>query len=284
METKLIAAEIATETGVTTVITSSKKPENILGIIDYHSSLTIAASSAPTSPTSKLAAPSTIERPPHTVFEPSPSPLRDIKSWTSHTLFPSGTVVIDAGAHHVLSRRESGGRLLPAGVVDVIGAFASGQAVRIVIRRPVNGSHQEDPELARAVYLSGMAMTRAGTPTLLPTSMTSSITSLDSLSMSTPLVSNSVLPDDDQVLVDRVKDGNEAWEELEVGRGLANYNSAQIEKLKGLNRYAAPGFAIPFSSANRWFLLSSYIAQTIGYSDSDYVVENCVLRIKAIEH
>ncbi|KZP13812.1 glutamate 5-kinase [Athelia psychrophila] len=264
METKLIAAEIATETGVTTVITSSKKPENILGIIDYHSSLTIAASSAPTSPTSKLAAPSTIERPPHTVFEPSPSPLRDIKSWTSHTLFPSGTVVIDAGAHHVLSRRESGGRLLPAGVVDVIGAFASGQAVRIVIRRPVNGSHQEDPELARAVYLSGMAMTRAGTPTLLPTSMTSSITSLDSLSMSTPLVSNSVLPDDDQVLVDRVKDGNEAWEELEVGRGLANYNSAQIEKLKGLN--------------------SSYIAQTIGYSDSDYVVENCVLRIKAIEH
>lgn len=251
METKLIAAEIATETGVTTVITSSKKPENILGIIDYHSARTLASASSgltsPTSPTSadKLNVPFTLtlERPPHTVFEPSPAPLRDIKSWTSHTLFPSGTVVIDAGAHHVLSRRESGGRLLPAGVVDVIGAFASGQAVRIVIRRPLNGdSHgEEDPEEARSAYLSGMASTRAGTPTLLPTSMTSSIASLQSLegSMSTPLVSESVLPDEDHVLVDRAKDANETWEEVEVGRGLANYNSAQIGKLRGLNRYVS---------------------------------------------
>jgi glutamate 5-kinase len=29
----------------------------------------------------------------------------------------------------------------------------------------------------------------------------------------------------------------EQWEVEEVGRGLANYNSAQVDKVKGLNRY-----------------------------------------------
>ena len=128
METKLIAAEIATETGVTTIISNSKKPRVISEIIEYYNSL----KSVPATPDESGGSSSpALPRPPHTVFEPSSNPLRDLKSWTSHTLFPSGTIIIDAGAHHVLSRRESGGRLLPAGVVDVIGAFASGQAVRI---------------------------------------------------------------------------------------------------------------------------------------------------------
>jgi glutamate 5-kinase len=239
METKLIAAEIATETGVTTIITTSKHPENIFGIIEYHNSLKVAALGQ-TSPTAGVSPPSAaLFRPPHTVFEPSLAPLRDLKSWTSHTLFPSGTVVIDSGAHHVLSRRESGGRLLPAGVLEVIGAFASGQAVRIVIRRRTDGKLSEDPESARISYLSGMATTRAGTPTLLAAASTSSsISSLDSLSRSgssTELSENTqiasrTLPEVDKVLADDA-------EEVEVGRGLANYNSAQISKLKGLNRY-----------------------------------------------
>jgi glutamate 5-kinase len=241
METKLIAAEIATETGVTTIITSSKQPENIFGIIEYHNSLKLASARS-SNPESHDTSP-TIARPPHTVFEPSSAPLRDLKSWTSHTLFPSGTVVIDAGAHHVLSRRESGGRLLPAGVLEVVGAFASGQAVRIAIRRPTDGDHSEDPEAARTSYLSGMATTRAGTPTLLAAaSMTSSISSLDPLSnsmASTRLSYTTQTPEDDHVLVDKT-DANGAWEEVEVGRGLANYNSAQIAKLKGLNRCVEP--------------------------------------------
>lgn len=242
METKLIAAEIATETGVTTIITTSKHPENIFGIIEYHNSLKVTAFGPGVS-----TPPPTLFRPPHTVFEPSLAPLRDLKSWTSHTLFPSGTVVIDSGAHHVLSRRESGGRLLPAGVLDVIGAFASGQAVRIVIRRRVDGKLSEDPESARISYLNGMATTRAGTPTLLAAaSMSSSISSLNSLSRSgysselseITQVTSGTLPEVDQVLADEVDSSDTIWEEVEVGRGLANYNSAQIAKLKGVNRYA----------------------------------------------
>jgi len=240
METKLIAAEIATETGVTAIITSSKQPDNIFGIIEYHNSLKFASPSS----TSPVRIPGSHDssptfRPPHTLFEPSSSPLRDIKSWTSHTLFPSGTVVIDAGAHQVLSRRESGGRLLPAGVLEVIGAFASGQAVRIAIRRPTGGAQSEDPEAARAAYLDGMAMTRASTPTFVAAaSTTSSISSLGPLSNSMSsmgLSETTHAAENEDVLVVK-EDVSDTWEEVEVGRGLANYNSAQITKVKGLNR------------------------------------------------
>lgn len=289
METKLIAAEIATETGVTTIISSSKYPGNIFGIIEYYNSLRPTSSTRTSSATrrgsaSTIHSPSII-RPPHTVFEPSLAPLRDLKSWTSHTLFPSGTVVVDAGAHHVLSRRESGGRLLPAGVLEVIGAFASGQAVRIVIRRRTDGTLPEDPETARNSYLSGMATTRAGTPTLLAAaSMTSSISSLDPLSNSMTskhLTDNAqaayqMAAEDDHVLVDRI-DASDVWEEVEVGRGLANYNSAQISKLKGLNRFVS--FLIHLFPLRSSPFRSSYISQVLGYADSDYVVENISIRI-----
>jgi len=262
METKLIAAEIATETGVTTIITSSKKPENIFGIIEYHNSLK-SASLRSSSPGSINSSPTPV-RPPHTVFEPSSAPLPDLKSWTSHTLFPSGTVVIDAGAYHVLSRRESGGRLLPAGVIKVIGAFASGQAVRIAIRRPTDGAQSEDPEEARASYLSGMASTQAGTPTFVAAaSMTLSMPLLNPLfnSVASTVFSEPTQASEDDHVLAKEADATDAWEEVEVGRGLANYNSAQIAMLKGLN--------------------SSYISQVLGYNDSDYVVENISLRIKS---
>jgi glutamate 5-kinase len=137
----------------------------------------------------------------------------------------------------VLSRRESGGRLLPAGVLEVMGAFASGQAVRISIRRPASGAQLEDPEAARVSYLNGMAMTQVGTPTLVTAaSKTSSVSSLDPLSnsiSSTALSENTHVPGEEVVK----EDAGDTWEEVEVGRGLANYNSAQITKVKGLNRY-----------------------------------------------
>ena len=47
---------------------------------------------------------------------------------------PRRGVIIDSDAYAVLSRRESGGRPLPVGVLGVRGSFASGQAVRILIR------------------------------------------------------------------------------------------------------------------------------------------------------
>ncbi|KAF8150443.1 glutamate 5-kinase [Mycena galopus ATCC 62051] len=261
METKLIAAEIATGAGVSTIICSSKKPENIFSIIEFHTARKSApgtplsgASSGRTSPTldpavSELGTP-TLVRPPHTMFTAAVLPMRDLKSWTSHTLFPAGSVIIDRGAHSVLSRRESGGRLLAVGVYGVIGAFASGQAVRIVIRRPVEGSGSDES----AARIPAPLETRPTTPALVAaSSMSSSITSLEPLSRS---VSFASLVDAESKPLDEVSEADV----IEVGRGLANYNSAQILKVKGLN--------------------SSYMPQLLGYADSEYVVENITIRVQ----
>lgn len=241
METKLIAAEMASGAGVTTVITSSKRPENISNIIEYHNSLKRRSGNA--SPSSE-SAPRPSSVPLHTIFTPSPTPMRDLKSWTSHTLYPAGSVIIDAGAHSVLSRRESGGRLLAAGVTGVIGSFASGQAVRIVV-------------LPRSDPASAAQKTRPSTPSL-------PVTPLEDVD------DTAGVSEDDIMVIEKYSDANV----IEVGRGLANYNSVQISKVKGLNRYVA-SFCLIFL-IHRY---SSYISQMLGYADSEYVVENITIRV-----
>jgi glutamate 5-kinase len=66
---------------------------------------------------------------------------------------------------------------------------------------------------------------------------------------------------------------------VEVGRGLANYNSAQISRVKGLNRWAQLISTVKPNSNHKRY--SSYIPQLLGYADSEYVVEN--ITIRAIE-
>ena len=227
METKLIAAEIATAAGVSTIITSSRTPASLFAILEYHAA-PAGSSSSDTNP---------ISRPLHTLFTPSATPLRDLKAWTRHTLTPAGAVIIDPGAHSVLARRESGGRLLAAGVLGVRGAFASGQAVRILVRKKAAGAISEDIEAACEGYVRGLAPTQPGTPLATDIVGDASTTCQDLGSGGTegvlPLVPPRV---GDTVLVEQsvVDDGQ--WEVEEVGRGLANYNSAQVDKVKGLNR------------------------------------------------
>lgn len=233
METKLIAAEIATSAGVTTIITSSKKPDNMVGIIEYHNRYTLvprpqsratsrAASpndSGRSSPDPAAKAEPKLPRPPHTVFTASAIPLRDLKAWTSHTLYPAGSVVIDSGAHRVLSKRQSGGRLLAAGVIGVIGTFASGQAVRIVVRKRKEGD-EEDDDAADDAYHSGYGTSRPMTPLTKRRLSDSSDEHPDS---------NSTENEHDE---DMAED-----DVVEVGRGLANFNSSQVSRVKGLKRY-----------------------------------------------
>ncbi|KAK7688897.1 hypothetical protein QCA50_007588 [Cerrena zonata] len=309
METKLIAAEIATAAGVTTVITSSKDPRKILKIIEYNTSLksgtatpleiasgrsspvpspiptSLSSSLAPSGSSSDSLASSVMSnrtvipsvmtpasRPPHTLFTPSLNPMRDLKAWTTHTLYPSGSVIIDEGAHAVLSRRESGGRLLAAGVVGVRGTFASGQAVRILVRRS-----KVPPAPSSTTEEDGEVPTAPNTPFILPIgSISSSISTLDGLhdpvvpltppistqEQVTPSVTVKALPEDEQIIAPPSSSTYDIAvdEDLEeVGRGLANYNWAQIDKVKGQK--------------------SSSLAQELGYADSEYVVENITIRV-----
>jgi len=215
METKLIAADIATAAGVTTIITSSKNPKIIFDIIAYDVKVTKKRSQSSDKPKSiqdYLAQPP--QRPPHTVFTPSPEPLPDITAWTNHTLAPRGTVVITPEAHRQLARPDSGGRLRPGGVIGVIGVFASGQAVRISV------SHRHSDHLGeledRIAALSLPLHSRPVTPT------TAAILKGDREDDSSPPTPRS------------------GWIEtdvIEVGRGLANYNSAQIGAVKSLQRF-----------------------------------------------
>ena len=259
METKLIAAEIATAAGVSTIITSSRHPASLFAILEYHSA-TSGSDSNGTNP---------ITRPLHTLFTPSATPLRDLKAWTRHTLTPAGAVIIDPGAHSVLARRESGGRLLAAGILAVRGAFASGQAVRILVRKKPAGAVSEDIEAAREEYIRGLAPTQPGTPDA------TDIVCQDPGSDGTEGVPPALrLPVEDAVLTEKdvVDDGQ--WEVEEVGRGLANYNSAQVDKVKGLNRCVAPAFPLPLIDPPR---LSAHLLQLLGYADTEHVVENVTI-------
>jgi glutamate 5-kinase len=234
METKLIAAEIATAAGVSTIITSSRYPASLFAILEYHGATSGSGSSGA----------NPITRPLHTLFTPSAMPLRDLKAWTRHTLTPAGAVIIDPGAHSVLSRRESGGRLLAAGVLGVRGAFASGQAVRILVRKKAAGGISEDIEAAREEYVRGLAPTQPGTPVTTDIVGASS-TCQDLGSDGTEGVSPPLpLPVEDAVLVEKDVVDSGRWEVEEVGRGLANYNSAQVDQVKGLNRCVAPSWVL----------------------------------------
>ncbi|KAI9433867.1 glutamate 5-kinase [Lactarius indigo] len=231
METKLIAAEIATAAGVTTIITSSRNPPSLFSILEYHG-MALGPSSGGGGP-----------RPPHTLFTPSATPLRDLKAWTRHTLTPAGGVVIDPGAHSVLSRRESASD----------GAFASGQAVRVLVRKGAAGADTRDVEAAREEYVRGLAPTRPGTPRATTVSPRQGAES-DGTDGTLPDHGDSV---DSVVVAEKDVIDEDQWEVEEVGRGLANYNSVQIEKVKGLN--------------------SAQLERLLGYADSEYVVENITI-------
>jgi len=259
METKLIAAEIATAAGVTTIITSSKDPTCIFRIIEYDMQIRpreFRSGPGPLSPS--VTKPNgannlppknqnvyqTLTRPPHTLFTASLDPMPDLKSWTSHTLKPSGSVVIDAGAYHALAHRDSGGRLLAAGVIGVIGVFASEQAVRIVIPRRRHGNLEDELD----AYLKAMGLT--------------SPTTLDTATMLRELGAPSMSYEEGEELIMVDQEKSKVFLEadvIEVGRGLTNYNSAQIMAVKGLN--------------------SSLLPQVLGYADSEFVVENITVNI-----
>lgn len=200
MSTKIIAARLATSAGVTTVITRSSKPGNIVNIVRYDQALTKTSQPASTEFLPVLKAPL------HTRFLPDLNPIRDRSFWLLHGLAPHGTVYIDEGAHQALISKAG---LLPAGVMHVEGHFAQQEAVRIVVI-------PSSP--------SPSSQTQNLTPPSLPS-------------------------EHDQNSVP--SSAGMAKMDVEVGRALVNYSSAEIKRIKGLR--------------------STQILGVLGYADSEYV-------------
>lgn len=117
MQTKLVAAELATAAGVATVILGSDTPQHIAAVV---------AQGAPATDDVPL-------DPPHTFFVPQSTRVPDHKWTILHALQPAGALIIDRGAYERLQKKESGGRLLPAGVAGVQGVFERLQAVRLLV-------------------------------------------------------------------------------------------------------------------------------------------------------
>ena len=155
MSTKIVAARLATSAGVTTVITRSSNPGNIVNIVNYVQAQKAAqipseSPSNPATPAENTPLSSsisslhidTLPAPPlHTRFLPDPFPIRDRSFWLLHGLAAHGTLYIDQGAHRALASKAG---LLPAGIVDVEGQFAQQEAVRLVVvaRNPPAWSHE----------------------------------------------------------------------------------------------------------------------------------------------
>jgi glutamate 5-kinase len=104
METKLIAAQIATRAGCNMVIADGRIEHPLQAIRDGGAC---------------------------TWFIADDSPTRARKRWIAGSLKPAGTLTVDAGALAALKRGRS---LLPAGVVRVEGRFERGDAV--IVRGP----------------------------------------------------------------------------------------------------------------------------------------------------
>lgn len=137
MATKIAAAEIATESGVRTIITEGRFPGNI----------------------PKILAGETLG----TQFEPQPRPVNARKRWIAHALVPSGQLSLDPGAVRAIS--QLGKSLLAAGITQVEGEFQAQDAVRLcnaqgqeVARGLVNYSSKELQQIQgqRSAAISGI--------------------------------------------------------------------------------------------------------------------------------
>ena len=104
MTTKLVAARIATSSGIRVRLADGRDPAVLEALFAG-------------------------ERV-GTVFQPSAQPLPNRKGWLAHALLPKGSVRIDAGAEQALLER--GASLLAVGIVAVEGQFGRHEPVRVL--------------------------------------------------------------------------------------------------------------------------------------------------------
>ncbi|GME86538.1 unnamed protein product [Ambrosiozyma monospora] len=143
METKLIAADLATNAGVTTVICNSETPQNMLDIVRYScvADAEVRASEGQIVAQSKeefdqanvdeLKNLQENDIPLHTRFLGQPkNTVKNKEFWLLHGLKPNGSIIIDLGCYQAITRKKRAG-LLPVGVIGVEGNFRHLECVDI---------------------------------------------------------------------------------------------------------------------------------------------------------
>jgi len=115
IKTKLIAARIATESGIKVQLADGRNPKTLGEILEGK----------------KLG----------TIFHPHPKPIGNRKSWLSHVIKPVGEIHLDHGASEAI--KNKGASLLLVGVKKVSGNFISNQPVKVI--------SNEGEEIARGI-------------------------------------------------------------------------------------------------------------------------------------
>lgn len=160
MKTKLIAAELATNAGVHTIITKSDSPENISKIVLYmqkrDESVLDLTDDLSKLQLSELKSLQENDVPMHTRFIANDNQhhLKNREFWMLHGLVSQGAVIIDAGAYKALTRKNKAG-LLPAGVIDVEGSFHEHECIDLRL-----GTRDAKGELDRSVPLQTVGRAR----------------------------------------------------------------------------------------------------------------------------
>lgn len=135
MTTKLIAAELATNAGVTTIITLSSQPHYILTIVAHIQSHDDQSLSIDQQRQRFADDVDAGKVPLHTRFLRLPVDTQiksDRRFWLLHGLKTKGALIIDLGCFQALTRKNRAG-LLPAGIIDVIGTFHESECVSIKV-------------------------------------------------------------------------------------------------------------------------------------------------------
>ncbi len=104
IRTKLIAASIATTSGITVHIADGRNPKVLKRLLEGGRG--------------------------GTVFHPSTKPLRSQKSWLAHALEPIGKLEVDSGAWEAI--KNNGASLLLVGVTNIEGHFEANQPVKLL--------------------------------------------------------------------------------------------------------------------------------------------------------
>lgn len=157
MTTKLIAAELATNIGVTTIITLLSKPQLVLDIVaNIQSTDELLPVDEQAAAIRAEIARGTV--PLHTRFLGLPSATQiksDKRFWLLHGLKTKGALYIDQGCFLALTRKNRAG-LLPAGVVAVEGTFHESECVLVRVLPTRESSLDEGVEFGhcRVNYLS----------------------------------------------------------------------------------------------------------------------------------
>lgn len=270
MQTKLIAAELATAAGVATVIISSDQTSHISDIVsrglprsnEIDDPMTTSISSLTSEEASLIGHPP-LSDPAHTLFLPQASPLPSRKWSVLHALHPTGAIIIDEGAWKRIQKHDSGGRLLPAGIVAIKGHWERMQAVRLVVRlgaravAPTAASSSSGlvDKLKEKLDLTGSNETSSSSTSATASGSSTPPALVDALkpapTSAAPRVAADTLPEPTPAAT------TPSPRDVEVGRCLANYTSEEVEMIKGHK--------------------SSEIERLLGYADSEYVTDTVVM-------